>query len=123
MPKTPQPEWIRLFRATTYSLAGLTAAWKNEAAFRHEAILSLLLIPLAFWLGETPAEKILLVLPIFLVLLTELLNSAIEAIVDRISTEHHKLSGRAKDIGSAAVFVALIFTVVVWGTLLLPRLF
>lgn len=105
----------RIIAATGYSFQGFRAAWRNEAAFRQELILAALFLPAAFWLGDTLTHQLLLVISCALVVLTELLNSAIEAVVDRISDEHHELSGRAKDIGSAAVFVALALFVVVWG--------
>ena len=109
----------RLFRATGYSWAGLRAACQNEAAFRQELALCLLLVPLGLWLGEDGVERALLVGSLLLVLVVELLNSAIEAVVDRIGAEPHELSGRAKDIGSAAVFVALLNVVVIWVLILI----
>ena len=111
----------RLINATRYSVAGLKAAWKNEEAFRMEIVAAALMIPSAFWLGQTASQRGLLVGTCFIVMITELLNSAIEAIVDRIGTEHHELSGRAKDIGSAAVMLSLIMTVIVWGLIILER--
>ena len=111
----------RFVNATRYSLAGLKAAWKHEEAFRMEIVAAALMLPLAFWIGTTAVQKGLLVGTCFIVLITELLNSAIEAIVDRIGVEHHELSGRAKDIGSAAVMVSLIMTVIVWGLIILER--
>ena len=111
----------RIIKATGYSLKGLRAAYINEAAFRQEIWLAVILVPLGFWLGETGVEKALLIGVILLVLLMELINSAIEAIVDRIGPEQHELAGRAKDIGSAAVFIALLNVLIVWGLILLPR--
>lgn len=111
----------RLVKATGYSIAGLSAAWKNEEAFRIECILTAIMIPAAFWLGETTIEIVLLIGSCLIVIITELLNSAIETIVDRIGTEHHDLSGRAKDIGSAAVFVSLILTATVWVMIAIER--
>ena len=111
----------RLINATRYSLAGLKAAWKHEEAFRMEIIAAAVMLPLAFWLGQTAAQRGVLVGTCFVVLITELLNSAIEAIVDRIGTDHHELSGRAKDIGSAAVMLSLIMTVIVWGIVIMER--
>jgi diacylglycerol kinase (ATP) len=105
----------RVFKAFGYSMAGLKAAWFNEAAFRQEVLLCFVLIPLAFWLGENGIERALLISSLFLVLLTELLNSAIEAVADRICQEEHPLIKQAKDIGSAAVFIALCYSVVVWA--------
>lgn len=108
----------RVINATGYSLRGLQTAWKNEAAFRQELVLMVLLLPLGLWLGETGVERALLVLPCFIVLICELLNSAIEAVVDRVGLEHHPLSGAAKDIGSAAVFISLGAVIVVWALIL-----
>lgn len=104
----------RLIHATKYSLQGLKAAWKNEEAFRIEVVLAAILIPAAFWVGDTALERALLIASLFIVLIAELMNSAIEAIVDRIGLEHHELSGRAKDIGSAAVFISLVSNTIVW---------
>lgn len=104
----------RLVNATYFSIAGLRAAWRNEAAFRQECLLVLVLTPAAFWLGQTAVERSLLVGTAWLVLIVELLNSAVEAAVDRIGTDHHTLAGRAKDLGSAAVFVSLALTGFVW---------
>ena len=109
----------RVIRATGYSWAGLRAAYQNEAAFRQEVALCALLIPLGLWLGEDGIARALLVGSLLLVLIVELLNSAVEAVVDRIGAEQHELSGRAKDIGSAAVFVALLNVVVVWALVLI----
>lgn len=108
----------RILKASSFSVHGLRAAFANEAAFRQECILSLILIPLALVLGENGFEKALLISVLFLVLMVELLNSGIETVVDRIGTEQHELSGRAKDIGSAAVFIALINVIVVWALVL-----
>ena len=93
----------RLFKAFGFSAQGLTAAFRNEAAFRQEIYLSLVFIPLAFYPGETGVEKAFLVGVLLLVLIKELINSGMEAVVDRIGEEHHELSGRAKNVGSAAV--------------------
>lgn len=94
---------------------GLTAAWRSEAAFRQECLLTLLLLPLAFWWGRNPVEWALLIASCLLVLAVELLNSAIEAVTDRVGAERHELSGRAKDMGSAAVLISLVLVAVVWG--------
>ena len=104
----------RVLAATGYSLKGLRAAYKYEAAFRQEVWLSFFLIPLGFFLGDGSIEKLLLVGSVMLVLIVELLNSAIEAVVDRVGPEHHKLSGRAKDQGSAAVLLSLTLVAIVW---------
>lgn len=115
----PRAELARLVHATHYSLQGLRAAFRHEAAFRQECILSLVLIPAGLWLGRTGAERALLVGSILLVIIVELLNSGLEAVVDRFGGEQHELSGRAKDVGSAAVFIALLNVVVVWALVLL----
>jgi diacylglycerol kinase (ATP) len=107
--------WRRLWAAAGYSIQGLKAAWINEAAFRQELLAGLFLAPLAFWLGTTATQRALLIFSLLVVLITELLNSAVEAVVDRIGSEHHELSGRAKNMGSAAVMVALIAAAGVWG--------
>lgn len=109
----------RLINATRYSLAGLGAALRHEAAFRQELALAAILLPLGVWLGRTGAERALLVGSVLLVLVVELLNSAVEAVVDRASPERHELAGRAKDIGSAAVFVSLLNLSAVWLLVLL----
>jgi diacylglycerol kinase (ATP) len=96
----------------------LRSAWKHEDAFRQELILALLLIPAALWLGATGLEQAVLIASLFGVVLMELVNSAIEATVDRISLENHRLAKRAKDIGSAAVLIAIVNVLVVWGLIL-----
>ena len=106
--------FTRLFRAFGASMKGFAGAYREEAAFRQELALSVVVIPLGLWLGRNGVERVLLVAPMFLVLLVELLNSAIEATVDRIGLERHTLSGLAKDIGSAAVLTSLILLGVVW---------
>ncbi|WP_269469180.1 diacylglycerol kinase [Vibrio sp. STUT-A11] len=109
----------RVMDATGYSLQGLKAAWINEAAFRQELLLSVILSISAFFLPVTTLERVLMIGSLFLVLIVELINSAVEAVVDRVSDEWHVLSGRAKDIGSAAVFVALLLVLFVWTSFLL----
>jgi len=109
----------RLWRATYVSYWGLGYALKNEEAFRIEAALCLLLVPAAIWLGDTGIERAVLVMSLFIVLITELLNSGIEVTIDRIGKELHPLSGAAKDLGSAAVHLSLIQVPVVWGLVLL----
>lgn len=104
----------RILRATVYSLQGFAYAWKHEAAFRQESALAIVLGIGAFWLGRTPTEIALLIGVCLIVLIVELLNSAIEAAVDRHGDEHNELSGAAKDLGSAAVFVSLCLVLVVW---------
>lgn len=111
----------RILRATRYSIAGLHAAWTNEAAFRQECLVAAVLVPLAFWIGRTAAERALLIGSCVLVLIVELLNSAIETAVDRIGTERHPLAGRAKDLGSAAVLVSLVLVGIVWALIAWER--
>ena len=111
----------RIVNATLFSLAGLRAAWQHEAAFRQELMLAVVLIPAGIWLGRTAVERSLLIGSCLLVLIVELLNSAIEAIVDRVGLEPHPLSGRAKDLGSAAVFVSLALVLVVWSLIAWSR--
>ncbi|TBU89273.1 diacylglycerol kinase [Stutzerimonas kirkiae] len=110
---------VRILRAFGYSLAGLRAAFFGEAAFRQLLLLNLLLLPVAFLLDVSRAERALLVLVLLLTLAIELLNSAIEAVVDRVSLELHPLSKRAKDMGSAAQLVGLLMVALVWGCILL----
>ena len=109
----------RVWNAFFYSLDGFRAAWKHEDAFRQEALLACVLIPLAFFLADDAIGRALMIASVLLVLIVELVNSAIEATVDRISLENHLLAKRAKDIGSAAVLIALINVLVVWGLVLL----
>ena len=109
----------RLVNATRYSLEGLAAAARHEAAFRQELMLAVIMVPLGLWLGKNGVERALLVGSVLLVLVAELLNSAVEAVVDRISAEHHDLAKRAKDLGSAAVMVALVTVGAVWLLVLL----
>lgn len=111
----------RLVRAFGWSLAGLRAAFVGEAAFRQEVAVALVMVPAAVWLGQSGIERALLVGSLLLVLLAELLNSAVEAVVDRVGEEFHPLSGRAKDIGSAAVFVSLVNAAGVWFFVLFDR--
>lgn len=111
----------RVLRATGNSFAGLKAAASRETAYRQELALFVVLAPLGIWLGQSGVERALLVGSLMLVLIVELLNSAVEALVDRIGSERHELSGVAKDLGSAAVFVALVLVVVVWSLVLIPR--
>lgn len=109
----------RVVLAARYSWQGLTTCYRKEAAFRQELGLFLLLAPLGFWLGENGVERALLIGSLMLVLVVELLNTGIENVVDRVGSEPHKLSGRAKDMGSAAVFVSLLMTAMVWGLILM----
>jgi len=109
----------RIINACFFSAAGFKATWEHEEAFRQEVLLFAVTTPLAIWLGETTIEKLLLIGSMVLVLLVELLNSALEAVVDRVGFEHHELSGRAKDIGSAAVMMSLVWAAITWGLILL----
>ena len=109
----------RVLNATRYSLEGFAAAARHEAAFRQELLLAAILLPLGLWLGNNGVERALLAGSILLVLVVELLNSAVEAAVDRISPEQHVLAKRAKDLGSAAVMLSLVGTAVVWLLVLL----
>ena len=111
----------RIVNAFFYSLAGLRAAWRHEAAFRQEVVLAGVLLPIAFAVPMPGVERALLAASVLLVLVVELLNSAVESVVDRISADHHPLAGRAKDIGSAAVLVALLLACVVWACVLPAR--
>ncbi|KZN12438.1 diacylglycerol kinase [Marinomonas sp. TW1] len=108
----------RVISAAKYSYQGLRAQWQHEAAFRQEACLFLVSLPFALWLGDSGLERAVLIFSVGVVLIVETLNSSVEAIVDRISHEHHELSGRAKDLGSAAVMLALILAAVVWLVIL-----
>lgn len=111
----------RIIRATRFSAQGLAHAWQHEAAFRQEIALTIVLIPAAIWLGRTGFERFILIVCCVFVLIVELLNSAIEAAIDRFGGEHHELSGRAKDLGSAAVFLSLIVVAATWGTVAYMR--
>lgn len=113
--------WRRLVNAFGYSMKGLKVCYENEEAFRQEVFLLVALIPLGLALGTTPVERAMLVGSLLMVPIAELLNSAIEANVDRIGLERHELSERAKDIASAAVFMSMAFTVTIWVLLLGPR--
>ncbi len=110
--------FARIIRAAGYSMQGLKAAYKYEAAFRQEVWFAIVLLPLAFLLGDGAIEKVLLSGSVLLILVTELLNSAVESVVDRIGSEYHELSGRAKDIGSAAVFMAMVLMGLTWFLIL-----
>ena len=114
MPKPGHTGLHRVIKATDYSWQGFQAAWKNESAFRQEVTIGLVLLPLAFVIGESMLQVAVLISMLAVVLITELLNSAVEAVVDRVGDEYHDLAGRAKDMGSAAVFVSLALVVIVW---------
>jgi len=113
----------RIIKATEYSWLGFRAAWRTESAFRQECILGLLMLPLAFLVGNTMFQVAMLIAVLALVIITELLNSAVEAVVDRVGEEYHDLAGRAKDMGSAAVFVSLFLVVVVWSMMIIKNFF
>ena len=109
----------RLINATRFSLQGLKAAFQNEEAFRQEVYLSLFLIPIGLCFGNSGIERAMLISALLIVMVTELVNSGLEAVVDRLGGEIHELSGRAKDIGSAAVLIALVNAVIVWVLILI----
>ncbi len=111
-----------IFRAFVWSMKGLRAAWLHESSFRLEVVAFVFLGPIGMWLGRDGIERSLLVGSLLMVIAMELLNSAIEAVIERYGPEFHELAGRAKDMGSAAVFVLMMNVLVVWGCLLLPRL-
>jgi diacylglycerol kinase (ATP) len=114
MPKNPAGGLRRLITAAAFSAAGLRAAWRHEEAFRQELILTALLAPLALWLGQTALQRVLLIGSCVLVLIVELLNSAVETVVDRIGHDIHELSAQAKDMGSAAVLLSLVLAAGIW---------
>jgi len=117
LPRGPR----RILMATKWSLQGLRFAWLYESSFRLEVYLFVLLGPLGLWLGQTPIERVLLVGSGLLVISMELLNSAVEAVIERYGAEHHEMAGRAKDMGSAAVFVLMLNVVMTWALILAPR--
>ena len=110
-----------IINAFRYTFAGLKSAWKNELAFRGEVVVVTIMLPLGIWLGRSAVERALLIASILLILLTELLNSALEAVVDRIGPERHELSKRAKDMGSAAAFISMVTAALVWIIIALDR--
>ncbi len=109
----------RVYNAFFFSIDGLKSSFKTEAAFRQEVALMIVAIPLALWLGQTPVEKVLLISSLLFILIAELVNTAIECAIDRISLEKHELSKNAKDVGSAIVLIALINAVITWALLLI----
>ena len=113
----------RILKATIWSWQGLRAAWLHESSFRLEVWLLVVAVPLALWLGDSGLERAVMIGSCLLVLAAELLNSAIEAVIERYGPEHHELAGRAKDMGSAAVFVLMMNVLVCWGLILVPRFF
>jgi len=112
---------IRVMKAAMWSMQGLRAAWLHESSFRLEVYLFAVLAPVGWWLGDTGVERALLIGSMLLVLSIELLNSAVEAVIERYGPEHHELAGRAKDMGSAAVFVLMLNVLLVWGAILGTR--
>ena len=121
MPKPGYTGFKRTVKAAGYSWQGFKAAWINESAFRQEVTLGVLLVPLAFLIGQSMYQVALLISVLAVVLITELLNSAVEAVVDRVGDEYHDLAGRAKDMGSAAVFVSLALVVIVWTMMVIKN--
>ncbi|GAA4784258.1 diacylglycerol kinase [Lysobacter hankyongensis] len=117
LPRTP----ARIFKAAKWSMQGLRAAWLHESSFRLEVYLFAVLAPLAWWLGGNGLERALMIGSCMLVMSAELLNSAIEAVIERYGPEFHELAGRAKDMGSAAVFVLMMNVLLVWGVILADR--
>ena len=110
-----------IVNALIWSMAGIKAAWKHELAFRSQVVVIAIMLPIGFWLGRTAVEWALLLGSCMLVLITELLNSALETIVDRVGLEPHELSGRAKDLGSAAAFFSMLTAAVIWGLIAYSR--
>ncbi len=121
MAETKDTILTHISKAVMWSMAGIKAAWQNEQAFRWEATIVHLMMPVGVWLGRTAVERALLIACSMLVLITELLNSAVEAVVDRFGSEWHELSKRAKDMGSAAAFIIMITAAVVWGLIAYER--
>lgn len=117
VPRSP----ARILKATRWSIQGLQAAWLHESSFRLEVCLFVLFAPLGWWLGDGAVERVLLVGSMLLVLAVELLNSSIEALIERYGAEFHPVAGRAKDMGSAAVLVMMVNVVLTWGAIVLPR--
>ena len=113
----------RILDATGYSMSGIGAAWKNEAAFRQEVVGGLVMLLLSFFIAANPLQWLLLVFPLFILLFVELINSALESVVDRIGPERHELSGRTKDMGSAAVFFSLVLVAVSWAAIIWHNFF
>ena len=118
LPRSP----ARIMKAAVWSLQGLRAAWLHESSFRLEVVLFLVIGPLGWWLGQDGVERALLIGSCLLVMSMELLNSSIEAVIERYGPEHHELAGRAKDMGSAAVFVLMVNVILVWALIVGPRL-
>jgi diacylglycerol kinase (ATP) len=113
--------WRRIVNAFGFSMKGFKTCYELEEAFRQEVLVLVPMLPIALWLGETPVERAVLVGALLVVPIVELLNSAIEANVDRVGMQHHELSGRAKDIASAAVFLSIAFALIIWALILVPK--
>ncbi|MFG1173071.1 diacylglycerol kinase [Erwiniaceae bacterium CAU 1747] len=113
---------VRIVKAAGYSWKGIRAAWRHEAAFRQEAVAALIAIVIACWLDVDAVSRVLLIGSVVMVIIVEILNSAIEAVVDRIGSEIHPLAGRAKDMGSAAVLLSILLAIFVWAMLLITHL-
>lgn len=118
MNKTGNKGIKRIINATKFSIDGIKATWQSEEAFRQEAVAAMILLPLSFWVAESVIEWILLVVTVLLLLLVEIVNSSIEAVVDRFGSDWHELSKKAKDAGSAAVSIAIAIAVLTWGAIL-----
>jgi diacylglycerol kinase (ATP) len=114
---------VRILDAAGYSMSGIRAAWKNEAAFRQEVVGGLVMLLLSFFIAANPLQWLFLVFPLFILLIVELINSALESVVDRIGPERHELSGRTKDMGSAAVFFSLVLIAVSWAAIIWHNFF
>ena len=121
MGEAKEPVLRHIINALIWSAAGIKTAWQNELAFRVETITIMIMMPVGIWLGRSAAERALLIASCLLILVAELLNSAVESVVDRIGTEHHELSGRAKDMGSAAAFFSMLTAAIVWGLIAFDR--
>ena len=124
LPVSAKPESkgvLRCFYTVLYSIKGIKAAWKYEESFRQEVAIFVVATPAAIYLGQTLTEIILMIGSVLILLIVELLNSAIETVVDRVSTEQHELSGRAKDLGSAAVMLCILGTIALWASILLSH--
>ena len=121
MQKRSRTGWRRLVDAVVYSVHGFQDAWRHEAAFRQECAMVVLLLPVAFWLGADATQRCLLVFSLMGIPLVELLNSAVEAAIDRIGPEVHELSGRAKNLGSAAVMLSILIMALIWGIIAWDR--
>ncbi|HAY40784.1 MAG TPA: diacylglycerol kinase [Gammaproteobacteria bacterium] len=109
----------RIISAFRFSIQGLKSCYQSETAFKQEVWAAILLVPLSFWVTTVSIERVLLILPIFIVLIIELINTAVESLVDRVGNEYHELSGKAKDLGSAAVWLSLLLVILTWSIILL----